>query len=538
MIKMSLAIPLVVLNLIGSNLIVGVSMDLFADQRSGRSLEGSELINIDVKSWRVLLVDDDEQIHQITRLALMGFRFQNRPLELLSAYSGREAQQIFAAQDDLALVLIDVVMETEHAGLDLVKFIRDDCGNRTSRLVLRTGQAGQAPEDQVIQEYEIDDYKEKTELTTQKLRTLLYSMLRSYRDLCLIEEQKQGLSRVIEASVNVQNTRTLQNYAKTVLEQLASLLSLDASAFYCLVQPRHNGEVNSALTLAATGEYVSLYRECRFSALPAIVAERCKEVLALQTSQSYIDAYLFYMNDDRGADYLLYVNITNVLSELDKQLLEIYMQNIGLTFEKINLLVDWQETSREIVYNLSNAVEVRSKETGSHVQRVALYCEKLAHLIGLSEYETTMIKNASPLHDIGKVAIPDHILHKPGKLDADEWVEMKRHVNYGVDILSRSKRNLMVTAREIAGTHHEKWDGTGYPNQLQGEAIPISGRISALADVFDALGSKRCYKEPWSHEEIRAEITAQRGRHFDPVLVDLMLAHWDEFIAIREQLPD
>jgi response regulator RpfG family c-di-GMP phosphodiesterase len=513
-------------------------MDLFADQRSSSPLDSSVPTSKVVKPWRVLLVDDDEQMHQITHLALMGFRFQNRPLELLSAYSGIEAQEIVAKEDDLALILIDVVMETEYAGLDLVKFIRESCGNSMSRLVLRTGQAGQAPEDKVIQEYEIDDYKEKTDLTTQKLRTLLYSMLRAYRDLCLIEEQKLGLSRVIEASANVQNTRTLQNYATTVLQQLTSLLSLEASAFYCLVQPRLNGEVNSAMTLAATGDYVSLYRECRFSALPALVAERCHEVLASRVSQSYGDAYLFYMNDDRGADYLLYVNITNLLSELDKQLLEIYMQNIGLTFENINLLVDWQETSREIVHNLSNAVEVRSKETGAHVQRVAIYCEKLATLVGLSEYEIAMIKNASPLHDIGKVAVPDHILHKPGKLDAEEWIEMKRHVNYGVDILSMSKRNLMVTAREIAGTHHEKWDGSGYPQQLEGEGIPISGRISALADVFDALGSKRSYKEPWDNEDIRSEIMAQRGKHFDPDLVDLMLEHWEAFIAIREQLPD
>ena len=129
-------------------------------------------------------------------------------------------------------------METEHAGLDLVKYVRETLENSLVRLVLRTGQAGQAPEDKVIREYDIDDYKEKTELTTQKLKTLLYSMLRSYRDLCLIEQQKKGLSKVIEASACVQNTTTLQTYATSVLEQLTSLLKLDNSALYCIVQPR------------------------------------------------------------------------------------------------------------------------------------------------------------------------------------------------------------------------------------------------------------------------------------------------------------
>jgi putative nucleotidyltransferase with HDIG domain len=214
------------------------------------------------------------------------------------------------------------------------------------------------------------------------------------------------------------------------------------------------------------------------------------------------------------------------------------MQNIGLTFENLNLMLDIRETSKELVYNLANAVEARSRETGAHVQRVSLFAEKLAQLYGLSEYDSSMIKHASPLHDIGKVAIPDAILHKPGKLDAEEWSEMQRHVEYGVEILSKSKRRLISVGREIAASHHEKWDGSGYPNRLSGEAIPISGRIVALADVFDALGSKRSYKDPWSDDDILREIIAQKGKHFDPKLVELFLDNISDFIAIRESNPD
>ncbi|WP_462054363.1 DUF3369 domain-containing protein, partial [Vibrio cholerae] len=207
-------------------------MDLFADMRQEAAGEKERVVMHSQEPWCVLLVDDDEQMHQITRLALTGFKFQNRPLELISVLSGLEARKVMAERSDIALALVDVVMETEHAGLDLVRYIREELQNRQVRLVLRTGQAGQAPEDRVIKEYEIDDYKEKTELTTQKLRTLLYSMLRAYRDLCLIEDQKLGLSHVIEASANVQNTKSLQSYATAVLNQLTSLLKLHASAFY------------------------------------------------------------------------------------------------------------------------------------------------------------------------------------------------------------------------------------------------------------------------------------------------------------------
>lgn len=514
-------------------------MELFADQRKQDSpIQAFDSQEKVLAPWNVLLVDDDEQMHQVTKLALSGFTFDGRPLKLISAYSANQAKQLYQEYDDIALALVDVVMETEHAGLELVKYLRDDINNNLIRVVLRTGQAGQAPEDTVIREYEIDDYKEKTELTTQKLKTLLYSMLRSYRDLCLIEAQKTGLRKVIESSAKVQNTTTLQAYAAAVLDQLTSLLQLEKSAFYCVVKPRPDGEASRALTLAATGEYVDCYTECAFEKLPQEVSARCEQVLQQRHSQHFGDAFVLYTTDEQGADSLLYVNFHQVLSELDVQLLEIYMQNIGLTFENLSLLLDIKETSKELVYSLANAVEARSRETGAHVQRVSLFCEKLALLYGLTDDQATMLKHAAPLHDVGKVAVPDSILHKPGKLDAEEWAIMKKHVDYGVEILQQSKRRLIVTAKEVAAYHHEKWDGSGYPNGLKGEQIPIFGRIAALADVFDALGSKRSYKEPWSDEKIKQEILSQKGLHFEPKLVDLLIEHWDEFLRIRASLPD
>ena len=145
---------------------------------------------------------------------------------------------------------------------------------------------------------------------------------------------------------------------------------------------------------------------------------------------------------------------------------------------------------------------------------------------------------ASPLHDIGKVAIPVAILHKPGKLTQEEWEIMKKHVDYGVEILGNSKRSIMRKAAEIIGFHHEKWNGTGYPNGIAGLEIPIAGRITALADVFDALGGRRSYKEPWPLDRILTLLQEERGQHFDPDLVDLLFADLDRFIGIKRQHPD
>jgi len=196
------------------------------------------------------------------------------------------------------------------------------------------------------------------------------------------------------------------------------------------------------------------------------------------------------------------------------------------------------DTQREIILTLGAICETRSHETGQHVKRVAEYSSLLANLIGASGDECALIRFASPMHDIGKVAIPDAILNKPGALAQDEWAIMKTHTLLGYQMLSASQRPLLKMAATIALEHHERWDGSGYPRGLAGEDIHLAGRVTALADVFDALGSERCYKNAWPLEQIIAYVRDERGKHFDPRLVDVFLEHLDDFLAIRDSFPD
>lgn len=152
------------------------------------------------KPWKLLVVDDEEEVHAVTRLALGGFEFASRPLQIIGAYSGAEAKKVMSEEKDIAMILLDVVMETDQAGLDVVKYIREELGNRFVRIILRTGQPGQAPEYKVITEYDINDYKQKTELTRGKMFTLVHTSLSSYRDLMALEANRHGLEKVIEAS--------------------------------------------------------------------------------------------------------------------------------------------------------------------------------------------------------------------------------------------------------------------------------------------------------------------------------------------------
>ncbi|CAG1770468.1 putative cyclic di-GMP phosphodiesterase [uncultured bacterium] len=190
-------------------------------------------------------------------------------------------------------------------------------------------------------------------------------------------------------------------------------------------------------------------------------------------------------------------------------------------------------TQSELIFTLGEICETRSHETGLHVKRVAEYSCLLAELYGCKDAE--LIRQASPMHDIGKVAIPDHILNKPGALTPEEWEVMKTHSQLGYEMLSVSQRPLLQMAATIAHEHHEKWDGSGYPRGLKGEEIHIAGRVSAIADVFDALGSERCYKQCWVLDKILAHFEQQKGKHFDPTLVELFFKHLDQFMVIREK---
>lgn len=197
-----------------------------------------------------------------------------------------------------------------------------------------------------------------------------------------------------------------------------------------------------------------------------------------------------------------------------------------------------EDTQREIIYKLGELGECRSSETGQHVKRVAEYSKLLAIKIGLDEKDVNRLFMSSPMHDIGKVGIPDSILNKNGKLDSAEWEVMKTHAQIGYEILRTSKREILQSAAIVSYTHHERWDGSGYPLGLKGEDIHIFGRITAIADVFDALTSERVYKKAWPLEDVLKLFNEEKGKHFDPNLIDVFMNNLDEILEIKEKFKD
>jgi len=217
---------------------------------------------------------------------------------------------------------------------------------------------------------------------------------------------------------------------------------------------------------------------------------------------------------------------------------ELHNQNKNLEALVEQRTAQVKETQIEALATLGKAAEFRDNETGMHVVRVGQITRLLAKAAGLDESMQEMLFLAAPMHDIGKIGIPDGVLLKPGKLDPDEWAIMLTHAAKGAEILRGQTAPVMALASEIAISHHEKWDGSGYPNGLAGEAIPLSGRLVAIADVFDALTSVRPYKKAWPLEEVYAFFQEQSGKHFDPNLIALLERNWTAMIDIKTRFAD
>lgn len=229
--------------------------------------------------------------------------------------------------------------------------------------------------------------------------------------------------------------------------------------------------------------------------------------------------------------------MTRIRNMLEVRIMTSAMKNQNALLDRMvkERTQELNDTRLEVIRRLGRAAEYRDDMTGNHIVRMSGYSQLLAMAAGMSETDAEVLLNASPMHDIGKIGIPDSILLKPGALDAEEWEIMKTHVDIGVEILSGSESSLMIMAAEIAQNHHEKWDGTGYPCGLSGKDIPLTGRVVAIADVFDALTTERPYKNAWPIDDAVEFLKEQKGKHFDPVLVDKFINILPAILNIREQ---
>jgi len=526
----------------------------FAKEGTSASLADSlsSVVPETEQNWKVLVVDDEEEVHTMTRLVLKNYSFEGQGLNLISSYSGASARTTLQQNPDIAIILLDVVMEQEDSGLRLVKYIRDELENRHIRIILRTGQPGQAPENEVVAKYDINDYKAKTELTSQKLFTTITSALRSWRDIQTIEHSRTGLQMVIRASNSLFEWQSRRQFTSGVLEQLGILAEKGrlpiAEDIYAVDQQEENNNLVSGLVarrengdwrvITGIGALVGAEEKKIEGVLPVATIQMVAKATTQGSEFFFNNSFVSCLKADNGEEIVFLIKGGSGLHHMDRDLIRLFMSNVAVAYQNVNLSLEIIETQKEIIHTLGEIVETRSQETANHVLRVGKMAELLALRLGLHPEEASILGLAAPMHDVGKVGIPDSILNKPGRLTAEEYKQMQTHAGIGFNILGKSERRIMRAAAQVALQHHERWDGGGYPHGVSGEDIHIFGRITALVDVFDALSSRRVYRDPQELGKVVHYLRAQRGLHFDPEITDCFLAHLTEFVTIVRAHPD
>jgi len=497
--------------------------------------------------WKMMVVDDEPEVHSITRLVLADFSFKGRSAQFLSAYSAAEAIEILEREKDVAVILLDVVMETDDAGLKLVHHIREVMNNRHVRIILRTGQPGQAPERSVILEYDINDYKAKTQLTAQQLFTCTVAALRSYEDLITIDANRRGLEKIIEAASSLSKTRSMKLFAAGVLTQLSAIVGAGPDAILCVQRGDIRRTDREGLyVLAGSGRYEQLINEPLDDHVEPEIAEEIRRCIAERQNIFHQTHAAMYIHTLNGRENVVYMSSDRALNKLDQRLIELFCDKITVGFENIYLYEQLLKAQEATVATLADLAETAQIDIGSeavvdlerHAEslRLAELAERIARVLHtdrrfrevIDEPFLGLIGLASMLHDVGNITVADRILSKPGPLAEDERQVMRQHAALGSSILNRACRtveglNYLELGAEIARSHHENFDGSGYPDGLKGEAIPLAARIVAVADTFDALISERPYRPAWSHEAAVAEIQALAGTRFDPAVVDAFL---------------
>ena len=475
--------------------------------------------------WNVMIIDDDKSVHEATKYALSGFRFLDKKIKWFDAYSASEAQEILNTEKDMAILFLDVVMETDYAGLAFAKWFREENINSSTRIILRTGQPGQAPERQIIVNYDLHDYKTKTELSSDKLFTTTVSALRSYNDISRLEATKLGLEGIINASKDLFQMQSMYEYSKNVLSQIGSILDIRSSGIIC-AQSKKNSDWE---LLAKSGKFTN-----DFNSIFSIISE-----CAANNNDLYRDDHMVkILAETKDLRYAIYLEPLDQLNDIQLQMLLMFCTNISIGISNIKLYNNLLNAHKSTVMSLAQITESRDQETGEHVFRISTGTELLAkELFSRRIYEADVdmalietIGLSSTLHDLGKIAVPDSILLKPGKLTVEEFEVIKQHTTQGAKIIQKVIDNTgdndidyLSMGKNIALFHHEKWDGSGYPKGISGETIPVEARITAIIDVFDALINKRCYKASYPVEECLSIIKEGRGTAFDPVIVDVFL---------------
>jgi response regulator RpfG family c-di-GMP phosphodiesterase len=524
-------------------------------------------------SIQILVIDDEPMIRQVFSAFLQKWGYVT-----FEAENGREGLDIFE-RENIDLVLTDLDMPVM-AGLEVLAHLFAHSPETPVVIISGAGQLDDAVqsiklgawdyltkpisnmamlentisrclekvrlvrENKMYQKHLEDEVAKKTDELRRKNIALQAEVLERKQREEEVRHINRHLETIVNASGQLFRFTTVRELLGGVLRSMNLLLKQEMGR----VELEHQqGGGNSFIMLKDHDDTRMICGEGLFegcddtlpsATLPESLYGRLVQVLANGKSEYGQTDFFGHIQTPNQLGCIIYLDGCSVQSEADRRLVMIYMNNIASAVDSLALQEEIINTQKEVVITLGEVIESRSHETANHVRRVAEYTYLLAKKYGMSEQEAMLLRFASPMHDAGKIGIPDAVLNKPGKLTQEEVKVMHDHTNLGYDILKKSQRQILQMAAVVAHEHHERWDGGGYPQGLAEDDIHIYGRIVALADVFDALGSERCYKAAWPMNDVVSLVKRERGRHFDPRLVDILIEDLPEFLEIRKMFPD
>ena len=487
---------------------------MFADKKNKVDNNSATL---EKTPWKVLVVDDDTSIHTVTELVLDDFTYNNKKLHILNAYSAEEAKTILQQNNDIAMAFLDVVMESDTAGLELVHYIRNKLKNHNIRIVLRTGQPGVAPESEVITTYDIDDYKDKTELTNIKLKTTVHNALKAYEHIMQLKDNATQLEKYKNMFDSATDFIFIVNDKHNIVEANKAFLHaigkthaevINKPIFDIFYDNLHNKDIEKNIQKSMSGQNITYESEMEFTAL----------------GRRFVDIEFFPYYDKGNELSAAVVNLKDITTDVTQR-------------EEVNALKTVQiDNYEQTIISLVDAIEQRDSFTAGHTRRVANYSKKIAQAMDISAEDIELLYKAAMLHDIGKISTPDAILLKPGQFNNFEYELIKDHLEVGYELLN--KVDMYKELAEIMRYHHERYDGKGYPHGFKGDEIPLLGYILGTADSFDAMTTNRIYKRRKEVDTALEEMVSLKGKQFHPDVVDAaFIALKNSNIELGNQLP-
>ncbi|MEO5357387.1 MAG: DUF3369 domain-containing protein [Nitrospirae bacterium YQR-1] len=486
------------------------------------------------KQWKVMIVDDEEDIHKVTKLALGKLNFKNKKIDFVSAYSGREAMRLIKEHPDTAVILLDVVMEDDDSGLQLVKYIRDELKNKFVRIILRTGQPGQAPEEHVIIDYDINDYKTKEELTDKKLFTTVIASLRSFTDIKIIESNRRGLERIIEATASLSDVESVKILVTGMLSLLISILRLENDSIFGQTVGFFSDKTNGDfLILSGTGSYEGSAGKKVKEAINPTVLKNIDSACQEQKSLFFDNHCIVFFQNNKYLNSFLYLEGFTAFDDHDRELIERFCVNVSNALEKA-LLQERIETVKSLAINsILKLTECICTNDCSHIHRSGKTAGLLAgalmakgRLYGTDDVTFPHLLEVATTvyHDIGRLCnVEDDILNL-SKLDENMIRDISEYLFIVNEVIERALEingnKYLHMAMDIIRHKYTRFDGAGFPHSLSGEEIPISARIAYVSDFYDCLTSGKV--GAMDSKSALLSIKKHAGSVFDPDIVSCL----------------